>query len=185
MTAPVVDDVALVRGVAAADRESLVALYDRHSGPLLTFATSLVGGDRHLGEEVLQDTFVALWRSAASFEGRSSVRTWLYGIAKRQAWNRTRSKRVAMELLDDVEPPAPAAGPEDVVIAGAEREAVLAAIARLAPLHREVLVLAFVDDLAYGEISQVLEVPVGTVKSRVSNAKRALAGLLAAGGSTR
>ena len=83
-----------------------------------------------------------------------------------------------MELAEAGEVVAGDPGPEDVVLARAEQEQIAAAMARLRPLHAEVLGLAFVDGLAYAEIGAVLDVPVGTVKSRLSHAKTALAALL-------
>ena len=135
-----------------------------------------VGGartpDHGLAEEILQDTLVAVWKSAQSFEGRSSVRTWLIGIARRQAHNTLRQRR--LPLADETEMEGLVATdpePEAWTLASFARDELAAAFRQLAPLHREVLLLTFVQELSYHETATILEVPVGTVKSRLSNAR--------------
>jgi RNA polymerase sigma-70 factor (ECF subfamily) len=81
-------------------------------------------------------------------------------------------RAVASDALDAVPDPDPE--PESLAVAGAERAALRAALARLRPLHREVLVLNFMQELPYRDIADVLGVPVGTVMSRLHHAKRAL-----------
>jgi len=173
-TAAIQDDAVLLRRIAAGDRDALEALYQRYQRPLFRYLLQLTP-DRELAEELLQDTLVAVWKAAGEFQGRSSVRTWLIGIARRQAHNTLR--RMALPVadpteLEDVESTAPE--PEAAALAAADREALTRALAQLAPLHREVIVLTFVHGLSYQELAGVLGIPVGTVKSRLSNAKRAL-----------
>lgn len=166
--------------IAHGDRNALAELYARYQAPIFRYLVQLVG-DHGLAEEVLQDTLVAVWKGAASFEGRSTVQTWLIGIARRQAHNNLRRRALPLadaselEILATSEPE-----PEDAMLASIEREELAAAIRSLAPVHREALVLAFVNGLSYREMATVLEIPEGTVKSRLSNAKRALRTLLEA-----
>lgn len=166
--------------IARGDRNALAELYARYQAPLFRYLVQITG-DYGLAEEVLQDTLIAVWRSAASFEGRSTVQTWLIGIARRQAHNNLR--RRALPLADESElevVPAVDPDPADAALAKADREELAAAIKSLAPVHREVLALAFVNDLSYREMAGVLAIPEGTVKSRLSHAKRALRTLLEA-----
>ncbi len=175
------DDCRLVRLVASGDRDALAELYARFGGTLFRYLLQLTN-ERGLAEEVLQDTLVGAWKSAGTFEGRSSVQTWLIGIARRQAHNSLRRRalpRADVEELDVLESSGP--NPEDAAIAAAEREEVAAAIRWLTPAHREVLTLAFVDGLSYEEIATIAGVPEGTIKSRLSNAKRNLRILLQGG----
>ncbi len=166
--------------VARGDRNALADLYARFQAPLFRYLVQLTG-DVGLAEEVLQDTLVAVWRSAAGFEGRSSIQTWLIGIARRQAHNTLRRRALPLADVAELEiVPARGPEPEDAALARAEREELAAALRCLAPAHREVLVLAFVNGLSYREMAGVLGVPEGTVKSRLSNAKRALRTLLEA-----
>ncbi len=172
------EDSALVARMARGHGEALGVLYSRHGQALYGYLLRLAG-DRGVAEEVLQDTLLAAWRSAGGFEGRSEVRTWLFGIARRQAHNRLRGKRLEWVGLTEVPEVASVdPGPEAAVLAGADREQIAAAVRRIPGLHAEVLGLAFVEGLRYAEIATVLDVPVGTVKSRLSHAKAALAGEL-------
>jgi RNA polymerase sigma-70 factor (ECF subfamily) len=180
-TKPVDDDILVLRRVAGGDRQALVELYARFREPVFRHLLQLTP-DRGLAEELLQDTLVAVWKSAGSFEGRSSVSTWLLGIARRQAHNTLRQR--GLPTADDsvlAELPAPDSDPETIVLAGHAQEELLAAFDRLPPVHREVLVLVFVHQLSYQQVAEVLAVPVGTVKSRLSNARRALRALLDSG----
>lgn len=165
----------LLRRVGRGDADALTALYRRHADGLFWFLVRLAG-DRMLAEEILQDVLLAVWRGAEGFAGRSQVRTWLYGIARRQAHNRLRSARPAEATLDDIaEMTATEPGPEELVLAGVERDRVMAAVDRLSLVHREVIVLMFLADMPQAEIAAVIGVPVGTVKSRLHNARAVLA----------
>ncbi|MFY1691845.1 RNA polymerase sigma factor [Plantactinospora sp. WMMB782] len=165
----------LLHRVAAGDQRAFEELYARHGQPLLAYAEGLLG-DRGRAEEALQDTFLATWRGAGSFEGRSAVRTWLFGICRRQALRRMTGQRPApLPVEAAAEVPAGEPGPEAVALARADARAVAAALAELAPAHREVLELAFGAGLAHAEIAEVLGIPVGTVKSRLFHARAGLA----------
>lgn len=171
-------DQSILDRIARGERDALAELYARYQAPLFRYLAQITG-DHGLAEEVLQDTLVAVWKGAASFEGRSTVQTWLIGIARRQAHNNRR--RRAVPLADASELDVLAAGepePEDAALASAERDELAAAIGCLATVHREALVLAFVNGLSYLEMAAVLGIAEGTVKSRLSNAKRALRDLL-------
>jgi RNA polymerase sigma factor (sigma-70 family) len=85
-------DEVLLRRVGRGDADALAALYRRHADGLFWFLLRMAG-DRGVAEEILQDTLLAVWRGAGGFAGRSAVRTWLYGIARRQAHNRLRVGR--------------------------------------------------------------------------------------------
>jgi RNA polymerase sigma factor (sigma-70 family) len=172
------DDALLVR-VADGDAAALAALYRRHGGRLFAFLQRYAG-DRMVAEEILQDTLLAVWRSAPRYEGRSGVRTWLFGIARRQAHNRLRVREPRTLPLDGLAGWAdPAPGPAEWAVANAQGAAIAAAFDALAPRHREVLALAFAARVPHAEIAEVLGVPVGTVKSRLHHARAALARSLA------
>jgi RNA polymerase sigma factor (sigma-70 family) len=178
MSKPLTDDWQIVQRVAEGDRQALAELYARYQRPLFHYLLQLTP-DYGLAEEILQDTLVAIWKSAKSFERRSSVLTWLIGIARRQAHNTLR--RHKLPFVDESELvglPASDPEPEEFTLASIERDELVAAFRQLAPVHREILALTFVQELSYQEAAQVLGVPVGTVKSRLSNAKKSLRALL-------
>ncbi|MEO3821545.1 sigma-70 family RNA polymerase sigma factor [Plantactinospora sp. B24E8] len=165
----------LLHRVATGDQRAFTELYARHGRALLAYAEGLLA-DRGRAEEAVQDTLLALWRGAGSFEGRSTVRTWLFGICRRQALNRLPGRQpvcVPVEAAAEVAAAEP--GPEAVVVARADARAVAAALAGLPAGHREVLDLAFGAGLAQAEIAEVLGIPVGTVKSRLFHARASLA----------
>jgi RNA polymerase sigma-70 factor, ECF subfamily len=172
-------DADALRAIAAGDRRAFETLYARHRQPLWSFIRQFVA-DAQLAEEVLQDTLVALWHSAGSFRGEAQVSTWLFAIARRQAYTHLRRRRpVPVDATDgdpvmDPEPP-----PDRVVAARDELQRVSGWLDELSTELRETLLLALAGDLSYPEIAEVLGVPLGTVKSRVANARRQLAAKVA------
>ena len=167
-------DVSAIERVASGDKRALREIYDLFGGPLFRYISTLTG-DYQVAEEVLQDTLVAVWRSARTFQGRSSAKTWVFGIARRQAHNTLRRHNLPLAAGDMLHTfPDEEAGPEESLLSGARREELEAGIGCLSPVHREVLALIFFHELSYEETAEVLDIPVGTVKSRLSNAKKSL-----------
>jgi RNA polymerase sigma-70 factor (ECF subfamily) len=168
----------LLRSVAAGDAAALARLYERYAGALFGYLHRLAG-DRMTAEEILQDTMLAVWRSAGAFEGRAKVTTWLFGVARRQAHNRLRLRSgpapTAAGLPDR---PDRSAGPEELAIAAAGGTPVAAAVHLLPDHHRDVIALVFVAGLPLAEVAEVLAIPVGTVKSRLYHARAAVAAAL-------
>lgn len=172
-TAAAVDsaDARLLMGVVSGHPpDAIDQLYQRYSGRIYGFGVRLLG-DRQLAEELVQETFVRLWRTAGSFDpGRGSVTAYVLTMARRIAidlWRRPSSRPF------DPEPPdAPAPGDEvDAVLTSV---AVSEAMATLSPQHREVLELSYHGDLTQADIAAVLGIPLGTVKTRCYYALRAL-----------
>lgn len=179
------DEVRLLRRIAGGDQGAMAEFYRRH-GRVVLAQILLVVGEHAAAEEILQDTMLAIWRGAGSFRGESSVRSWVIAIARRRA--RDRLRRRPLRLVDDAvlsERPSPDPGPELVALERAEVADVADAIRALAPAHREVLGLALGSGLSLPEVADVLEIPLGTVKSRLSAARTALARMLSQEGLTR
>jgi RNA polymerase sigma-70 factor (ECF subfamily) len=113
-----------------------------------------------------------VWKGADRFSGRSKVSTWIFGIARNKALDLLRREKRGARVpeLKLVSPdPAP----------GIERdENVRTALETLSTDHREVVFLTFYEGLSYGEIAQLLDIPEGTVKSRMFHAKKRLAEVL-------
>jgi len=111
------------------------------------------------------------------------VRTWLFGVARRQAHNRLRAEGPPPLPLDGLAERAdPAPGPAELAVARARRAEIADAFGALPVRHRELLALAFAGRVPHREIAEILDVPVGTVKSRLHHARAALARELAARG---
>jgi RNA polymerase sigma-70 factor, ECF subfamily len=172
------DDVQLLRRIGQGDESAMAAFY-REYGRVVLGQVLLVTGERVLAEEIVQDTMLAVWRGAGSFRGESSVRSWVIAIARRQTRDRLRSRR--LRVVDDAflaDQPSSGPGPEVMALDRAELADVMAAIRKLVPAHREVLGLVFGSGLSLPEVAGVLEVPVGTVKSRLTAARAALSRIL-------
>lgn len=168
------DDNQLLRQVADGDEGALAELYRRH-GKVVLSQILFVVGDRAFSEEVLQDTMLAVWRHAGSFRGESRVRSWMIAIARRQARDRLRRHRLR-EVEDTalINRPSPGAGPELTALERADVADVASAITGLGRAHREVLGLVFAAELTMAEVAEILEIPIGTVKSRLFAARTAL-----------
>jgi RNA polymerase sigma-70 factor, ECF subfamily len=179
------DDVQLLRKIARGDEDAMAAFYREH-GQIVLAQVLLVTGERVLAEEITQDTMLAVWRGAGSFRGESSARSWVIAIARRQTRDRLRTRR--LRVVDDAflaDQPGPGPGPEVTALDRAELAEVMAAIRELAAPHREVLGLAFGSGLSLPEVAGVLEIPVGTVKSRLTAARTALSRTLNEKGQNR
>ena len=160
------------RGDTAAWRE-LIGRWERR---LFYYVRRLVGGQRDAWD-VLQQTWLAAYQSLPGLREPRALRAWLYRIAHRQAVSHLRRRGAApdaaaagIEAASDV-PDDGSAGPTFPAEAA---EQVHAALSKLSLPHREVLTLHFLEDVSVDEIAAVLEVPAGTVKSRLFHAKRAL-----------
>lgn len=161
--------------IARGDEGALEELYRRYAPAVLAFASARLP-DRGLAEEVAADVWLGCWRAAPAFRGDSRVLTWLLGIAKRQAYARMRRARPVECALDErVEQLADEEGdPAGAFLAEAGVGEIMAALDALEPALAETVRLAWLHELPYAEIAQVTDVPVGTVKSRVSRARTLL-----------
>lgn len=164
---------ALLLRMAAGDRRAMADLYAALQKPLYHFVQSRLN-DPFLSQDILHDVFVDVWRGAAGFEGRSSVRSWVYGIAWRKVIDVQRANR-RLTFSDDL-PEQEDASPSALSVMGAAQDALnlRGCMAKLKDDQRVAIELAFYQDLGYREISEVLGVPEGTVKTRVFHAKRLL-----------
>lgn len=164
-------DEALVQAVAAGDRAALRLLYERHA-PWLTLRLSRRCADPDAVDDALQDTFVAVWRSAARYSGEGAVGAWIWGIAIRRlidALRRRPRTDVAADPRDEFEPSA-----EEQVLLGVEHGDLGGALARLSPELRAVVQATILDGLTTREASRLLGIPPGTVKTRAMRARKQL-----------
>ena len=171
----------LVR-IASGDQDAMQRLYVTYYQRLWSYLWRQLDRDPGWTEEILQDTFLAVWRSATSYRGEARVGTWLFRIAHNLAANARRAKgrRLQGQSLDGASEPDALGEAGDISEAHSTEEIVLdrimlaQALGRLSPNHREVLDLAFHQGFGADEIAMILGIPVGTVKSRMSYARRAL-----------
>lgn len=135
--------------------------------------------DPERARDLTQECFIRAWRALSTFGGQSGFYTWLYQISRNVVISEVRKERVrpriAVSLDDDgdrstaraIEPEATDRSAADVVLDREKKDAILDALASLAPDFREVIVLRDIEDLSYEEIAALLDIPVGTVRSRL------------------
>ena len=202
------DDAALVREVVAGSHEALAALYDRH-GDAVFAAASRLTADRGMAEEVVQETFLALWDRAETFDPHlGSLAAWLHTIARNRTVDRLRAagRRPNLMPLSAVGPgggsgsdpdadsldrvlasgamvagAVPPRSPEGEVALRELRTALQSAVAGMPEDERTVIVLAYSEDLTQSEIAERLGWPLGTVKTRTRRALARLREVLASG----
>ncbi len=162
------DFIALMARVGERDRLAFQQIFT-HFGPRVKSLMIRSGADPALAEDIMQDVFVAVWRKAGQYAPeRGAVGTWIFTIARNTRIDRLRrhSSRpyediAAIELVDDN------ADVEQEVDAAQRAELVAGALAELPEDQREVIELAYLQDLPHSEIASRLSVPLGTVKSRM------------------
>ncbi|HEU4917475.1 MAG TPA: sigma-70 family RNA polymerase sigma factor [Acidimicrobiia bacterium] len=134
----------------------------------------LVVWDGSMAEDVTQDAFVKAFRGLPRFRDDAAFRPWLLRIVRNEALNQRRRKgrqeRLSLRLAHDPVSGGAAPSPETTVIAGVERETVLAAVADLPAHYRDIVSLRYLLGLSEAETAAALGVPVGTVKSRTARA---------------
>jgi len=174
-----VTDAALLQQVATGDDAALRELFDRHAA-WLQLRLQRRTSDRDLVADALQDTFVAVWRSASSFRGEGDVGGWIWGIAIRRLISRLRARRADAtpgdEVIAYVSPAVQSA--EDQLLVGVEYGDVGAALHSLSPELRTVIQATVIDGLTTKEAAHLLGLPQGTVKTRIRAAKAQLRGRL-------
>ncbi len=169
-------DDALVARMAAGGEEALAcfeAFYDRHHRSAFALAYRIMNSDHALAEDVVQESFLALWRYAHSFKPeRGNARTWFFSIVHHRALNalRRRKTRLPSEPIDEMASELTAGEAYDVwaqVARGLDAMQVRSALALLPEEQREAITLAFLGGYSNTEVAERLGVPLGTVKSRI------------------
>jgi RNA polymerase sigma-70 factor, ECF subfamily len=175
-------DRALVDAAAGGSREAFDELVRRHQAAMITLARVLTGG-RGDADDLAQEVFVRAWRNLRGFRGDSTFRTWLHRVAINVIrTSQTRQGRLARLFVArgrDDERPDPASGDEPVDAALARRQMIDRALATLPEELRVAVTLRDMQGLEYKEIAAALEVPIGTVESRIFRARQKLKPLLA------
>jgi len=158
---------------AASDDLIVTELYREYRNPLMSFVLRLTGGDRQQAEDVVQETMVRAWRQASSLDlGGESLMPWLATVARRIVIDERRRRLARPAETGDsmLEKASVADETEDLL----RKIAVSEAMKALSPAHREVLNETILRDRTVNQAAEVLGIPVGTVKSRVYYALRAL-----------
>lgn len=168
-------DAALVAACAAGDTAALGALFDRHRAMVHRFLTRLAGADRDT-DDLVQETFLQVHRSAARFGGRASVKTWLLGIAVNVSRRHRRTEGRRRTATSDLgrQPQRPSSAPDEATHNRQLVAHLLGALAALPPELREAFVMCDLEEVPGAEAAAVLGIRPGTLWWRLSEARRAL-----------
>jgi RNA polymerase sigma-70 factor (ECF subfamily) len=160
----------LISLVAQGDAEALAVLYDRHSRAAYSLAYRMMG-ERQAAEDLVQDAFLKVWRSATSYRaGRGSVRTWLLSIVHNRGIDQLRSLASRRRTQEKIEASAPKSQPSEAFAESwrnSQREQVREALKTLPKEQLKILELAYFSGYTHVEIAELLDVPLGTVKGRM------------------
>ena len=170
-------DLDLLQAMSNGDSTALTELYERHKPKMLNFLIMELD-DSQLAEEVLQDVMIAVWKQASKFRAESQVQTWMYTIARRQAYHaRQRMIKHQHHQLEDA-----------TVIANDRTESRLenldnqetlkTLIQYLPPNQQQAIIMVFSDGMKVTEAAKELGIPLSTMKSRLFRARNTLRQLL-------
>jgi RNA polymerase sigma-70 factor (ECF subfamily) len=177
---PPTTDAALVARMVAGDRLAMQVLFARHHIRVYRFLLRLVNNST-VAEDLIGETFLAAWRRAHTFHGRSLVSTWLLAIARHKAFTVLRKRRD--DQLDDMAAQGladEASDPERMIQVKTRSIILRDCLRQLSSDHREVIDLVYYHQKSIEEVSVIIGIPNGTVKSRMFCARKSLAKILAA-----
>ncbi len=172
-----ITDETLARGIQRGHTGDLIHLVERHYDGLIGYLYRLNGGDRMLSEDMVQETFLRVLRGIESYAYPRPFKPWLYAIATNLARNyfkQADTRHTVSAETGELDRRAAGVQPEDTLVADDETRVLLAALHTLPDHQREAIMLRYTQELSLAEIAEVLEIPVGTVKSRLSLGLRRL-----------
>jgi RNA polymerase sigma-70 factor, ECF subfamily len=175
-------DEMLLGKIATGDRTAMHVLYSRHNVRVYRFVLRMVR-DTTVAEDLVSQVFLDVWRTAAQFEGRSQVSTWLLSIARFKALTALRQRKhediEQEEVLDIVDE---ADTPEAALDRATTSQILRACVAKLSPAHREIINLVYYHEKSVEEAGEIIGIPQSTVKTRMFYARKQLAELLKCAG---
>jgi len=173
------DDADCIALMAQGNESALQMVCERYRLRLWSYLWRQLDGNRELAEEALQDTYLGVWRGAEQFRGTAPVAVWIFRIAhhvaakaRRDLQRRIGGQEVALNDEDEVVGSGDTASWETAIL---ERMTLTDALAQISPKHREVLELVGMQGFMPDEVAHILDIAAGTVRSRLSYARVALA----------
>jgi RNA polymerase sigma-70 factor, ECF subfamily len=168
-------DADLIARIASGDKSAMKDLYARHNAKLFRFVLRLVG-DNVLAEDVTSRTFLDVWRQAGAFKGRSSVPTWLLGIARDRSIATVRRRSYAGDV--DAGESIKDSGDNPAISLQRMQQCLIDCLANLSAEHREIIDLVYYHQSTIDEIAEIIHVPRNTATIRMLHARQNLASLL-------
>ncbi|MBR2446261.1 MAG: sigma-70 family RNA polymerase sigma factor [Clostridia bacterium] len=162
---------------------SLVRVYQDRVYSLAYYMTK----NHHDAEDVAQEVFLKIWRALPSYRGENEPDAWIMKIAKNACYDFLKSRRQVEPLEREIDgevverplaDPDPDSNPPEAAVLSEQRDEVAKALLRLPPEQREILTLRYVDGLSYEQLARVMSLGMGTVKSKLWRAKKALKNIL-------
>jgi RNA polymerase sigma-70 factor (ECF subfamily) len=168
------NEIELVTRAQNGDRNAFSELVRIHAQGVMNVVYRMCG-DMHIAEDAAQETFIQAWMKLSSYRPKTSLRNWLYRIAVNTAIDMLRKdKRILPNAVEDYHLTDAQAGPEATFLSGEQTELVQGAISSLPDASRAVLILREYEGFSYKEIADSLDIPVGTVMSRLNYARKLL-----------
>lgn len=174
----------MIERIQSGDRQAFETLVGEYQQKIINISFGILS-DYEEACDAAQETFVKVYRFISHFRGDSSLSTWIYKIAKNVCGDYLRKRREAVVSLDEEKEDVPkheitdfTYSPEKEAEKNEVKKAVRAAIAQLDEKSKEVILLYEIGDLSYEEISNILKLPQGTVKSRLNRARERLKKIL-------
>ena len=169
------DDQRQLERAANGDREAIGVLFQRHHKRVFHFVRRFVS-DVEVAEDLTNDVFIEIWQKASSYEGRSKVSSWLLGVARYKALSEIRMRKPvhskSEQILDTLEDDAD--DPEMVVQKRDKGAAIKRCMKTLSRDHRVILELIYYQEKSIEEVSEILDIPKNTVKTRTFHARKQL-----------
>jgi RNA polymerase sigma-70 factor (ECF subfamily) len=173
------EHIALLHRIAAGSEQALREFYKTFHSSVYAFALKLLK-DPVDAAEILNEVMLEVWRCAKRFEGRSRARTWVMGITHHKIIDQLRKRgRHKTEEIDSNIPDENSSVVLDAIVGAETAIFIRRCMEKLSNAHLQVVHLTFFEDLSYPEISQILNCPLGTVKTRMFHAKQLLKKCLA------
>jgi len=164
----------LVLRCQTGDEAAFAELVGRYHARLRRFLRRMLDGDDHAADDALQDVWIDVFRSVGKLRDAGAFAPWLFRVARDRAYRVLRRRGIPVDAIGDVDQVAAGSSAEPAAFDEEDRRQVTTSLDRLPHAQREVLLLRFVEDLSYEQIAAAVGCELGTVRSRLHYAKRAL-----------
>ena len=176
----------LLMAAKAGDEHAFTSLVRAYQDKVYSLAYYMTK-NHHDAEDVAQEVFLKIWRALPSYRGENEPDAWIMKIAKNACYDFLKSRRQVEPLEREIDgevverplaDPDPDSNPPEAAVLSEKRDEVAKALLRLPPEQREILTLRYVDGLSYEQLARVMSLGMGTVKSKLWRAKKALKNIL-------